>query len=409
VSDNTLIAPRRPRGAPAAAPVRDAPGPRERFGIAAELRLLWSSPVGRTLIIATEVVVAALVAGLITLWPGPGSQGVGGLVGLEAEVERVTAGPCAEDPVNGCRRAQVVLGEGVRAGERVWVSMSTAPGSVAAEVDPGATMRVFRDGDEFYFRAIDHSSDLLTLVLIFGAVLIAVAGWQGARALLGLGVSAILVVAFVIPALRNDASPILIALVGAASALTVAALVTHGPRLKALLAILCAALLLPALAALAWVAVELTDLAGLSGDLAIALDQQLPGLSLSALAIAGMVIAASGALDDVVISQISTTLALPAADRFRVAMRVGRDHLAAAVNTLILSYAGASLPFLIGFSLFQGDWTLALSDELVATSIVAMLVGSLGLCIAVPISTAATVAVAQRIPGLRPEPSGHHH
>jgi uncharacterized membrane protein len=334
---------------------------------------------------------------------------VGGLVGLEAEVERVTAGPCAEDPVNGCRRAQVVLGEGLRAGEWVWVSMSTAPGSVAAEVDPGATMRVFRDGGEFYFRAIDHSSDLLTLVLIFGAVLIAVAGWQGARALLGLGVSAILVVAFVIPALRNDASPILIALVGAASALTVAALVTHGPRLKALLAILCAALLLPALAALAWVAVELTDLAGLSGDLAIALDQQLPGLSLSALAIAGMVIAASGALDDVVISQISTTLALPAADRFRVAMRVGRDHLAAAVNTLILSYAGASLPFLIGFSLFQGDWTLALSDELVATSIVAMLVGSLGLCIAVPISTAATVAVAQRIPGLRPEPSGHHH
>jgi uncharacterized membrane protein len=117
-------------------------------------------------------------------------------------------------------------------------------------------------------------------------------------------------------------------------------------------------------------------------------------LDLRGLLVAGIVIGALGVLDDVTVSQVSTVDALRRANPglprrllYREAMRVGRDHAASTVNTLVLAYAGASLPLLLFFA--QGDQPVGrmLSRELVAVEIVRMLVGSIGLVAAVPITT----------------------
>jgi uncharacterized membrane protein len=82
----------------------------------------------------------------------------------------------------------------------------------------------------------------------------------------------------------------------------------------------------------------------------------------------------------------------------REAMAVGRDHLGATVNTLVLAYAGAALPVLLIFANQQTGFSEAVNREAVATEIVAMLVGSIGLAVAVPLTTALAAALAVRVP-----------
>jgi uncharacterized membrane protein len=114
-------------------------------------------------------------------------------------------------------------------------------------------------------------------------------------------------------------------------------------------------------------------------------------------------IGALGALDDVTVTQTTAVWELRAADPelrgialFRAAMRIGRDHVASAVNTLVLAYAGTTLPLLLVFSVAQRGLGDVLTTQVIATEVVRTLVGSIGLVAAVPVTTAVAVAVATR-------------
>jgi uncharacterized membrane protein len=109
-------------------------------------------------------------------------------------------------------------------------------------------------------------------------------------------------------------------------------------------------------------------------------------------------------LDDVTISQSSTVLALRGANPalgtrqlFTRAMHVGRDHVSATVNTLVLAYVGAALPLLLVFSSGRIGFIEAVNIELIAKEVVATLVGSIGLIAAVPITTAIAAMLATRL------------
>jgi len=128
-------------------------------------------------------------------------------------------------------------------------------------------------------------------------------------------------------------------------------------------------------------------------------------ISLRGLVIAGIVIGALGVLDDVTVSQSSVVMALRRSnpglrfrELFREALDVGQDHVAATVNTLVLAYVGASLPILLIFSISGVAVSDALNAEAVAEQIVGMLVGSIGLIAAVPITTALAGMLAVRLP-----------
>ena len=175
----------------------------------------------------------------------------------------------------------------------------------------------------------------------------------------------------------------------------------HGGGSKTLAAVLgtAAALLLTVL--LAWFFTNAAHLTGLASEEASFLQLAGAHLSLQGLLLAGMVIGALGVLDDVTVSQASTVLALRAANPtlgfrrlFNLAQHVGRDHVSATVNTLVLAYVGASLPILLIFDtadLGVGD---ALTTEIVATQVVGTLVGSIGLIAAVPLTTALATLLA---------------
>jgi uncharacterized membrane protein len=192
-----------------------------------------------------------------------------------------------------------------------------------------------------------------------------------------------------------------VAVVGSLAVALVTIPLAHGRGPKSLAAVLgtAASLLLTAL--LASLFTEAAHLTGFSSEEATFLQVSGADLSLEGLLLAGMVIGALGVLDDVTVSQASTVLALRSANptlRFRqlfgTALRVGRDHVSATVNTLVLAYVGASLPLLLIFSSADLGVGEALSTELVAKEVVATLVGSIGLIAAVPLTTALAAVLA---------------
>jgi len=146
-------------------------------------------------------------------------------------------------------------------------------------------------------------------------------------------------------------------------------------------------------------------------------------INMRGLLLGGMIIGALGVLDDLVTTQASAVFELHHANPgfhfrglYNSAMRIGQDHVAATVNTLVLAYAGASLPMLLLFSLARGDYGYLVNYAFVAEEIVRTLVGSLGLIAAVPITTVVAIFFAQRADALGrweqvlgPEGEGHHH
>jgi uncharacterized membrane protein len=193
-------------------------------------------------------------------------------------------------------------------------------------------------------------------------------------------------------------------------------LLAHGTGVTSIAAILGGAASLAATAVLALVFVELARVTGFASDEASLLSAA-PGLGLSlqGLVLAGIVVGALGVLDDVTVSQASTVMALRRANSalgfrrlFAEGLTVGRDHLSATINTLVLAYVGAALPLLLVFETQNTTFGDALNGEIVAGEIVAMLVGSIGLMLAVPLTTALAAWLAPMLP-VAALPEGDHH
>jgi len=237
-------------------------------------------------------------------------------------------------------------------------------------------------------------------------VLVIVAGrWRGLRALVGLALSLMIVVEFVVPAILDGGSAVGVALVGSLAVMFVTIPLAHGLGAKGVSAMLGTAASLALTGLLASAATDVVHLTGISSDETAYLRAVAGGISLQGLLLAGMIIGALGVLDDLTVSQASTVMALRKAnpalrvrELIRGALDVGHDHIAATVNTLVLAYAGASLPVLLIFSIGGVSFGDAVNTEAVAEQVVAMLVGSIGLIAAVPITTVLAAMLAHRLP-----------
>jgi uncharacterized membrane protein len=413
-------------------------------------RALLHTTAGRLVAALAGLLLLSVLAGLALLWPdgaaAPRPEGPGAGPIERAHVVALRRGGCERFAGRGCRIAELELRSGPERGERTFLAV---PGDrFAPPLEAGDDIRVARNtrgevgegaalddaaqspalDDPAQYPALDdpaqfpvafvdfeRSSPLLVLALVFVALVVVLGRWHGVRALLGLGLSLALVVEFLAPAILDERPLVLTALVGALAVMVVTILLSHGAGLKSLAAMLgtAGALLLTTL--LAVIAVRGADVTGLSSEQATLLLAGIGGqLSLQGLVVAGMVIGALGVLDDVTVSQASTVLALrranPALGFRRLlaeALEVGRDHLGATVNTLVLAYTGAALPVLLIFNTEGTPFGQAVNREPVAEQIVAMLVGSIGLIAAVPLTTAIAALLASRMPASA-VPSEHH-
>jgi len=211
----------------------------------------------------------------------------------------------------------------------------------------------------------------------------------------------VVLLAFVVPAILEGASPVAVAVAGSAAIALVNLYLAHGLNLQTSTAVVGTLASLALIGVLAAVFVAAADFSGLASEEASFVQAASGRINLQGLLLGGIVIGSLGVLDDVTVTQASAVWelhganpALGAAGLYRSAVRIGRDHIASTVNTLVLAYAGASLPLLILLVESRQPVGDVLTGEVIAVEVVRTLVGSVGLVAAVPVTTALAAAVA---------------
>ncbi len=383
--------------------------------------------------LAAKIVVGLLIAiGVITLagaawlWPSqqkvdiplPFQNSAGGAVTTEAgHVVSSSAAACGYQSVGAvltappppsqgtrdCVQAFVAIDSGPNAGANTALEFSGGPGQPALAV--GDKIRITRQVDPtgtttYSFYDYERTWPLIGLAVAFAVVVVAVARWRGFRAMIGIVVAFGVLVVFMLPALRDGTPAIPVALVASAVILYAVIYLAHGVSLRTSAALLgtLASLLLAAV--LSWAAIELTHLTGLSEEENNAVATYLGNVSITGLLLAGFIVGSLGVLNDVTVTQASTAFELAAIDGtsrravFVGAMRVGRDHIASTVYTLVLAYAGSALPLLLLFSVANRSLSDVLTSESVAIEIARSAVGGIALALSVPLTTAIAAMLA---------------
>jgi uncharacterized membrane protein len=382
---------------------------------------------------AAKVVVGLLVAigvavlvGMALLWPShqsvdiplPFQNASGGAVTTEAahvlsSAEAtcgspsagavLTSAPIAAPPGNGqCVQSLVQIESGPNKDANTLLEFSGGPGqpSLAVGDDVRVTRQVDQNGTTTYaFFDFERTWPLAILAATFAVVVVAVARWRGLRALVGIVVAFAVLMIFLLPALRDGAPAVPVSLVASGAILYAVIYLAHGVSLRTSAALLgtLSALLLAAL--LSWATIELVHLTGLSEDQNNEVAAYLGNVSITGLLLAGFIIGSLGVLNDVTVTQASTAfeIAEHGASRraiFTGAMRVGRDHIASTVYTLVLAYAGSALPLLLLFSVANRSLSDVLTSESVAIEIARSAVGGIALALSVPLTTGIAAILA---------------
>ncbi len=381
--------------------------------------------VRRMLVFAVVPLLVATVAGLIVLWPQGDlparPSNLGALIELEtATVQGVVSNPCTQGPqsVGTCQSADLRITSGPDKGSSYVLDISIGPGNPTLE--KGDRIVVGRSpnpttGAVYYFADYQRRAPLLLLAALFTVVVIAIGRVRGLTALVGLVITFAVLMEFVLPALLQGRSPLLVCIVGSAAVMFVILYLAHGVNAQTTTALLGTLVSLVLIAILAGLFVEAARIVNLGSEEATFLQISASQVDLRGLLLGGVIIGSLGVLNDVTVTQASAVWALRAADPdapprriYRSAMRIGRDHIASTVDTLVLAYAGASLPLLLLFTLASRPFGDVVTGELVAQEIVRTLVGSIGLVASVPITTGLAAFVAGKAAtvgkGRPPEP-----
>lgn len=252
----------------------------------------------------------------------------------------------------------------------------------------------------YFISDFRRTAPMVVLLALFLAAVVGFGRLHGLRAILGLVLTFMVMLWFIVPAILAGRNPLAVAVAGSVVIMIVTLYLSHGFTAKSTAAVVgtTGALLITGVLAIAFV--EAANLTGFSSEEARLANASLGGVSLRGLLLAGIIIGGLGVLDDVTMAQSSTVFELHRADPtagfarlISGALSVGRDHIAATVNTLFLAYAGASLPLLILFATGSDPFATVVTSEVVAVEVVRTLVGSIGLIAAVPLTTALAAAM----------------
>ena len=407
-----------------------------------------AAPVSRHLrkVIAAVVIpfATAVVVGLVVLWPGgtPAHERTG--VGFDRQteqgrvvsVEKVdckdvnaaqvpptgdTSTPEGREAVESqrgeCGKATIEVTTGANAGRRfVEIVQPDAP----RQLDEGQGVVVAYAPDaprDLQYSVIDvnRKVPLTVLAAIFAIVVVLVGRMRGVMALIALAASFVVLTFFILPAILEGSNPLVVAVVGASAIMLIALYLCHGLSARTSVAVLGTLISLLLIGLLGSLFIDWASLSGNTDDNTGLIHGLYPEIDLSGLLLAGIIIGSLGVLDDVTVTQTSAVWELHQADPrmgpralYRAAIRIGRDHIASVVNTLVLAYAGAALPLLLLFSIAQSSVGTVANSELVAEEIVRTLVGSIGLVASVPVTTvlAALVVSADREGSSEARPAG---
>lgn len=272
------------------------------------------------------------------------------------------------------------------------------------EYEKGDLLLVNRTEDRegnflYYVRDFVRRPALLWLFIVFGVLTVLVARWRGAASLLGMAFSFLIIFKFILPRILAGSPPVFIILFSSLFIIPVTFFLSHGVNRKSLVAIGGTLISLLVTVLLAVLFSNWAHLTGFSSEEAAFLETMEPGqINFRGLVLAGMIVGVLGVLDDITVAQAAVVEKLREAnprlsgkDLFFRALDVGRDHIASMVNTLVLVYAGASLPLLLLFVDTSQSLSVVINNEALAVEIIRTLVGSIGLIFAVPVTAALAV------------------
>jgi uncharacterized membrane protein len=267
------------------------------------------------------------------------------------------------------------------------------------------------DGGSYQLVDFQREVPLALLAGLFAIVVLVLGRWQGLKALIALVISFGVLVFFVLPAIIAGESPLLVGITGAGVIMFVVLYLTHGLSARTSTAVLGTMVSLALIGVLGALWAAFAKLTGIDEETATLVALLNHSIDTRGLLLAGVVIGALGVLDDVTVTQTSAVWELRAAnpaltrrELYAAALRIGRDHVASAVNTLVMAYAGAALPLLLYSSISGVGISNILTSQSIAQEIVRTLVGSIGIVAAVPVTTALAAAVAIQEPVKRKKP-----
>jgi uncharacterized membrane protein len=380
----------------------------------------------RALVLMAVVLVPfalATIAGIVAYWPDSGSKppppgntafSAPGVSFPQGTVTGVKPVPCetgsaggnarGNEPPRTCGQAAVRVESGPDQGR---VQNVLVPAEVfRAGIESGDEIRLVRlpagAGVEVSYQFLDFVRDIPVMVLAvaFAVTVVAVARLRGFAALIGLALACLVLGKFMLPALLAGEPGLPVGLVGSAAIMIVVLYLAHGVSARTTTALLGTLFGLLAMAGLGTWAADAARLTGMGSEDNVSLATVSGDVRLSGVVLCGLLIAGMGVLNDVTITQASavwelyeTAPATPASRLFAAAMRIGRDHIASTVYTISFAYVGAALPVLLLVSATQQSTTDALLSEGLAEEMVRTLVGSIGLVLAIPLTTLIAVAV----------------
>jgi len=306
------------------------------------------------------------------------------------------------------QRLEVLITRGSKKGERIIFDAKTFPEKSPIKYKKGNRLlitytRDFEGKEMYLVTDFIRKRTLLLLFSVFVLLALFVARWQGLTSLIGMGLSFLVILKFVLPQLLLGKSPLLVATLASLVLIPITFYVSHGLNKKTTVGVIATLIALLITIGLAALFTSLAKLSGLvSEEAGFIQNITQKNLNVRGLLLAGIIIGSVGILDDITIAQAAVVEKLSQAKKlgfkrlYGQAMEVGRDHVASMVNTLVLVYTGASLPLLLLFINNPHPFTEVVNYEIVAEEIIRTLVSSIGLILAVPITTFLAAAVSDK-------------
>ncbi|WSQ10416.1 YibE/F family protein [Streptomyces sp. NBC_01231] len=372
---------------------------------------------------------AAVLVGLAVLWPGGAPAHARTGVGFDRQTQQATVtkvesvscksvnasgdvptgdtstaeGSSAQQQANGtCKRATIRVDTG-KDKNRTFTEIVQPDQSrqlhegekVVVAYEPSAPKDL-----QYSVTDVNRRLPMALLAGIFAIAVVVVGRLRGVMALVALAISFMILNFFILPAILQGSNPLLVAVIGASAIMLIALYLCHGLSARTSVAVLGTLISLFLIGVLGSQFIGWAALTGNTDDNTGLIHGLYPSIDMSGLLLAGVIIGSLGVLDDVTVTQTSAVWELHEANPsmgwrglYRAGIRIGRDHIASVVNTLVLAYAGAALPLLLLFSIAQSSVGTVANSELVAEEIVRTLVGSIGLVASVPVTTALAALV----------------
>lgn len=303
-----------------------------------------------------------------------------------------------------CSDVSVAVKTGPDAGRTVTMTITEGPGQPRVEKDMGVVVgRTDTQGQiTYYFADLERSNGLALLGFAFAVFLVWIARLRGIGALVGLVITFGVITIFVLPSILDGNSPVLVTVTGSTLIIVAVLYIAHGFNARTTTAIIGTLVSLAIVGVGAVFGVNIANVTGMSNEEVSYIQSFATNVNIEGLLLSGIILGGLGVLNDMTVSQASSVweihAARPTANRREIyasGMRVGRDHIASTVYTLVLAYTGAALPLLILFTLADRSLGSVLTSDIVGEEIVRSVVGGIGLMASVPITTALAAVVVK--------------